>query len=82
MAGSFLFSRGINEKLPAIVVELKKEQDKSIAIEQIKRKQYFDSLKAFGGEIILLGINYKTDSNHSEYKKHTCKIERIMKHSM
>lgn len=69
-----------NENLPAIVVELKKEQDESIAIEQIKSKRYFDSLKAFAGEIILVGINYKTDSNHIDYKKHTCKIERIMKH--
>lgn len=68
-----------NEKLPAIVVELKKEQDESIAIEQIKKRQYFESLKSFHGEIILVGINYTSDVNNSEYKKHTCKIERITK---
>lgn len=68
-----------NEKLPAIVVELKKEQDESIAIAQIQNRQYFDSLKTFSGEIILVGINYSSDTNNSEYKKHTCKIIKITK---
>lgn len=30
------------------------------------------------GEIILVGINYTTAPD-TDYKKHTCKIERILK---
>jgi len=67
-----------NENVPAIVVELKKEQDASIALEQIKNRQYTEKLSAYNGEIILVGINYTTDAD-SDYKKHTCKIDRIVK---
>ena len=67
-----------NESVPAIVVELKKEQDASIALEQIKNRQYAEKLLDYSGEIILVGINYTTDPD-TDYKKHTCKIERIVK---
>ena len=67
-----------NENVPAIVVELKKEQDASIALKQIRNRQYTEKLSAYSGEIILVGINYTTDSN-TEYKKHTCRIEKIVK---
>lgn len=67
-----------NENVPAIVVELKKEQDASIALEQIRNRQYTEKLSAYSGEIILVGINYTTDPN-TDYKKHTCRIEKITK---
>ena len=67
-----------NENVPAIVVELKKEQDASIALKQIRNRQYTEKLSAYSGEIILVGINYTTDPN-TEYKKHTCRIEKIVK---
>ncbi len=67
-----------NENVPAIVVELKKEQDTSIALEQIRNRQYAEKLLDYSGEIILVGINYTTDPDN-DYKKHTCKIERIVK---
>lgn len=67
-----------NENVPAIVVELKKEQDASIALEQIRNRQYTEKLSAYSGEIILVGINYTTDPD-TDYKKHTCKIEKITK---
>ncbi|MBE6844600.1 MAG: AAA family ATPase [Ruminococcus sp.] len=67
-----------NENVPAIVVELKKEQDASIALEQIRNRQYAEKLLDYSGEIILVGINYTTDPS-TDYKKHTCKIERITK---
>ena len=59
--------------LPAIVVELKKEQSESIAIKQIKEKNYADCLKDYSGEVILVGVNY------DENKHHTCVIEKIIK---
>ena len=67
-----------NENVPAIVVELKKEQDASIALEQIRNRQYTEKLSAYSGEIILVGINYTTNPN-TEYKKHTCRIEKTVK---
>ena len=63
--------------LPAIVVELKAEESPSIAIDQIKRREYPGAIKDYSGEIVLVGINYKTDPERPEYKKHTCKIERV-----
>ncbi|MCQ2514272.1 MAG: PD-(D/E)XK nuclease domain-containing protein, partial [Ruminococcus sp.] len=66
------------ENVPAIVIELKKEESESIALQQIKNREYADSLKNLSGEIILVGINYTTDKE-TNYKKHTCKIEKIIK---
>ncbi len=67
-----------NESLPAIVVELKSEQSESIALEQIKKREYSEKLSGFSGEIILVGINYSTEKG-AEYKHHTCVIEKVMK---
>ena len=41
------------------------------AIEQIKQKQYMDSLKEYHGELLLAGINYDKKT-----KEHTCVIEK------
>ena len=63
---------------PAIVVELKWNQTAEAAITQIKRKQYVESLKDYRGEVILVGINYESEElKKDDYKKHSCKIERI-----
>ena len=43
---------------PAIIVELKWNKTASSAIEQIKNRQYIESLKGYSGEIVLVGINY------------------------
>ena len=63
---------------PAIVVELKWNQTAEAAITQIKRKQYVESLKDYRGEVILVGISYESkEFKKDDYKKHSCKIERI-----
>lgn len=63
---------------PAIVVELKWNQTADAAIDQIKRKEYVQSLKDYRGEVLLVGINYESkDSDGENYKKHFCKIERV-----
>ena len=58
--------------LPAMVVELKWNKTEEAAIGQIKNKNYPSALKDYGGEIVLVGINYDEKS-----KTHTCKIERV-----
>lgn len=58
--------------LPILLIELKWDKTEQGAIEQIKRKDYPQILKGFGGPILLVGINYDAKS-----KKHTCKIEKM-----
>lgn len=60
--------------MPVILIELKWNKNVSSAIEQIKRNDYPQALKKYGGDILLVGINYDAKS-----KKHTCKIEKYEK---
>ena len=55
---------------PAILLELKKDQSANAAIEQIHNRQYQGKVAQYGGQVILVGINYDTKS-----KKHACTIE-------
>ena len=56
---------------PAVVIELKWDKTAEGAIDQIKQKQYIDSLKEYHGELLLAGINYDKKT-----KEHTCVIEK------
>lgn len=59
---------------PALIVELKWDKTAKGAIDQIKNKQYFESLKEYQGNLLLVGINY--DKNTRE---HQCEIEEFHK---
>ena len=59
---------------PAIIVELKKDKDAKTGIDQIKERKYPQKVAEYSGDILLVGINYDTET-----KKHTCHIERWMK---
>lgn len=61
-----------NIDLPAIVLELKFNQDADTAIRQIQQKNYGDALKSYFGDIVLVGINYDRST-----KRHSCVIENI-----
>ena len=56
---------------PAMVVELKWNKSSEGAIGQIKGKDYPAAITDYGGEIVLVGINYDEKT-----KKHSCLIER------
>lgn len=58
--------------LPAMVVELKWDKSSEGAVGQIREKNYPAILQDYGGEIVLVGINY-----NSKTKVHTCEIEKI-----
>lgn len=60
--------------MPAMVIELKHNKTAESGLEQIKNKQYFDSLEHYRGNILLIGINYD-----EETKKHDCRIEKWSK---
>lgn len=55
---------------PALVVELKWNHSAQGAIDQIKKKQYVQSLENYKGNILLVGINYDKAT-----KEHDCVIE-------
>ena len=57
---------------PAILIELKWDQEADTAIRQIHEKRYDGVLKGYEGNIVLAGIIYDKTT-----KKHSCIIERI-----
>lgn len=67
-----LFFPKKNSRKPALLIELKWNHSSDGAISQIKEKGYCDSIKNYGGDILLVGINYD-----EKEKKHTCDIEKF-----
>ena len=55
---------------PALVVELKWNKTAEGAISQIKERNYASVLEAYQGNLLLVGVNYDTET-----KKHACVIE-------
>jgi len=58
---------------PAVIVELKYDKNVQAAIQQIKDRQYTQTLEGYAGEILLVGINY-----NQKDKSHSCMIEKWM----
>ena len=59
---------------PAMVIELKRNDTAGSGLDQIRRKEYFDSLRHYRGNLLLVGINYD-----EKEKTHTCVIEKMDK---
>lgn len=62
---------------PAIIIELKKDATADSALNQIREKQYYESLSAYQGDLLFVGINYS-----EKEKTHTCRIERFVKQTI
>jgi len=60
--------------MPAMIIELKRNGSAMSAIEQIRAKNYFDSLSNYSGNLLFVGINYDETT-----KTHECKIEDFVK---
>ena len=69
----YIPKRKFSEK-PALVVELKWNRSAEGAIDQIKRKEYCNSLTEYQGNILLVGVNYD-----KETRTHNCIIEEYCK---
>lgn len=54
---------------PAMVIELKWNQDAETALRQIEEKKYPRSLTDYAGRMLLVGVSYEQKS-----KKHSCRI--------
>ncbi|MCB6706540.1 ATP-binding protein, partial [[Clostridium] saccharogumia] len=61
------------EDKPALIVELKWDQEVETAIDQIKEKKYYFGLEKYLDNLLLIGITYDKNS-----KKHICKIEKYV----
>ncbi len=68
-----LFFPKKKSRKPALLIELKWNQSTGGAIEQIKENGYCDAISGYGGDILLVGINYD-----EKEKVHTCRIERFV----
>lgn len=60
-----------SSSMPILLIELKWNKTEDGAISQIKKNSYPQVFQDYGGDIIIVGINYNAKS-----KKHTCKIEK------
>ena len=60
--------------IPAMIIELKRNDCVESALKQIREKQYFASLEHYSGNLLFIGINYD-----EKEKTHTCKIEEFEK---
>ena len=56
---------------PAMLIELKWNQEVETAISQIKEKEYYFGLEKYLDDLLLVGISY-----NKETKKHSCIIEK------
>ena len=57
---------------PALVIELKWDNDANTAIRQIVEKNYLQALEGYSGQVLLVGISYD-----KETKKHECQIRSV-----
>lgn len=57
---------------PALIIELKWNQNAGIALNQIKEKNYIKSLKDYHGKVLFVGINYDKKT-----KQHECRFESV-----
>ncbi len=62
---------------PALLVELKYNKDVKTAVDQVMDRNYPQVLEYYAGNILVVGINYDKDVGGEEFKKHSCRIEKV-----
>jgi hypothetical protein len=60
--------------VPAMIVELKRNQSTGVALQQIESKQYFNMMDKYQGDLLLVAVNYDEKTN-----EHKCEIQRFVK---
>ena len=60
--------------VPAMIVELKRNQSTGAALQQIESKQYFNVMDKYQGDLLLVAVNYDEKTN-----VHTCEIRQFVK---
>ncbi len=62
---------------PALLVELKYNKDVKTAADQIRSRNYPQVLEHYAGNILVVSVNYDKDAGGEEFKRHSCRIERV-----
>ncbi len=73
----YAFIPGKDTDKPAMIIELKYDQDADTAIRQIHENRYEGDLKEYFGNLLLVGINYDKEAKGENAKKHSCVIEKV-----
>lgn len=60
--------------IPALIIELKRNDSVDSTIAQIRDRQYFEALSKYQGDLLFVGIDYDEKD-----KTHSCRIERFVK---
>ena len=60
--------------VPAMIVELKRNQSTGAALQQIESRQYFNVMDKYQGDLLLVAVNYDEKTN-----VHTCEIKQYIK---
>ena len=60
--------------VPAMIVELKRNHSTGAALKQIERKQYFNVMDKYQGDLLFVAVNYDEKTN-----EHNCEIKRFVK---
>lgn len=60
--------------VPAMIVELKRNKTTGAALAQIERKEYFNVMDKYQGDLLLVAVNYDEKTN-----AHACEIKRFVK---
>lgn len=62
---------------PAILMELKYEKNVKTAADQVRERNYPMVLEHYVGNILVVSVNYVKAAKGEEFKRHTCRIERV-----
>ena len=60
--------------VPAMIVELKRNQSIGAALQQIESRQYFNVMDKYQGDLLLVAVNYDEKTN-----VHNCEIKKFVK---
>ncbi len=60
--------------VPAMIVELKRNQSTGAALAQIENQQYYNVMDKYQGDLLLVAVNYDETT-----KVHTCEIKKYVK---
>jgi len=64
---------------PVLLIELKYDKTRQTAVDQVRDRNYPQKFEHYKENILIIGINYdkQVSNTGTEYKHHSCKIEKV-----
>ena len=62
---------------PVILMELKYNKDVRTPADQVRERNYPQILEHYAGNILIVSVNYDKDGKDADFKRHSCRIERV-----